>query len=300
MVSNISSLLRIRSALAVCAVYLMVSISMSVAMASSTSQLQLNSALSQTVSQTVSPTESSHLFSQSLAEISERVVLGAEIRDAVQQRLAQEQLEASVKLPIEKSYYSCLGPLKVSSKFNGWKTVGVSCASPEPWELMVRTYSRPLRQSSDLSDINLHGDRDAMAIPAKKKDYVRVVLLTSLQAGDIIAPTDVELETVSARKAVSGFARLDQVIGRRLKHPVNTGMAVQARNLQPNWIIEENQSVMIEHNHSGIMVVTSGKALKNGRFGELIEVQNNISGDIIQAYVNSAKKVTLLPKIGSH
>jgi|GEM_PF-548895 flagella basal body P-ring formation protein FlgA len=240
------------------------------------------------------------LSAEATAEIAERIVLGSEIREAVSQRLAEEQLEADVKLPADKNYYACLGPLSVSSKFSGWKTVEVSCASPESWELVVRTYSRPLRLSVDAGSISGDDNLNTLAIPANKKQYERAVLLTSLQAGDIISPSDVELKTVSSRKAVSGFARLDQVIGRRLKHSVNTGMPVQARYLQPNWIIEENQSVMIEHNHSGIMVVTAGKALKNGRYGELIQVQNNISGDIIQAYVNSAKKVTVLPKIGSN
>ncbi len=50
--------------------------------------------------------------------------------------------------------------------------------------------------------------------------------------------------------------------------------------------------MQIEHNGRGISVMSAGRALQNGEFGDLVKVENSASGEILDVFVQSRKKVT--------
>ena len=223
------------------------------------------------------------------SSIERRLINGADIKQVVNAVLAEKGLIADIRIADATKYYPCSGSLDVSSRFGGWKTVSVKCAQASPWEIMVRTYAQPAAggiANATANDKGLDG-----------RTKRRVVLLTSLRPGDLVAPQDIEIRNVMPAAASGGFERLSDVIGRKLKRPINTGMVVSARHLEPDWMVVEDQSVSIVNDLSGFTIVTAGKVLKNGRFGDRVQVENAASGEIIDVFVESEKKVTIRPKM---
>lgn len=236
--------------------------------------------------------------SEAAPEAEPRLILGSDIKEAVHLALSDKVMSSNPAIDDDTKYYTCSGPLSVSSKFGGWKTVSVKCEQGSSWEVIVRTNA-----VLAVSAVSPAADRDVVTPSAKKTSsqpenlLIRAVLLTSLRPGDIITPGDVALREVIPAKATGGYERLSDVIGRRLKRPINTGMVISARLLEPDWMVFEDQSVSIINNLSAFTIITAGKVLENGRFGDRIKVENAASGEIIDVFVASEKKVTLSPKM---
>ena len=66
-----------------------------------------------------------------------------------------------------------------------------------------------------------------------------------------------------------------------------------SRQLETNFMIEEDMQVTIIHHGKHISVKMDGVALENGQYGDWINVKNTTSGRIILAKVVAEKKVTI-------
>ena len=95
-----------------------------------------------------------------------------------------------------------------------------------------------------------------------------------LTKNTIIGPTDVSLETVTARSSTDYFTRIDDVIGRRVKRSLRTRQIVGSRHLQTDWMIEKGQPVILESGFGAIQVLSEGIALHNAQWGELARFLN--------------------------
>ena len=69
-----------------------------------------------------------------------------------------------------------------------------------------------------------------------------------------------------------------------------------ARHLQPDYLVEEGNEVLITSSSSGISVDMLGYALGNGQIGEWISVENANSGKAVRAKVTGEKKVRVIAK----
>ena len=238
------------------------------------------------------------VYAKDVSEAESRLILGADIKEAVHLALRDKLMTSNPAIDDDTKYYTCSGPLSVSSKFGGWKTVSVKCEQGSSWEVIVRTNAISTVSAVSATSTEEVAASSVKNSPSKPENIlIRAVLLTSLRPGDIITPNDVALREVIPAKATGGYERLSDVIGRRLKRPINTGMVISARLLEPDWMVFEDQSVSIVNDLSAFMIVTAGKVLENGRFGDRIKVENAASGEIIDVFVASEKKVTLSPKM---
>ena len=235
------------------------------------------------------------VYAKDVSEAEPRLILGADIKEAVHLALKDKAMTSNPSIDDDTKYYTCSGPLSVLSKFGGWKTVSVKCEQGSSWEVIVRTNAVSTVSQASTVEVATSSVKNS---PSKPENVlIRAVLLTSLRPGDIITPDDVALREVLPAKATGGYERLSDVIGRRLKRPINTGMVISARLLEPDWMVFEDQSVSIVNDLSAFTIVTAGKVLENGRFGDRIKVENAASGEIIDVFVASEKKVTLSPKM---
>jgi flagella basal body P-ring formation protein FlgA len=83
------------------------------------------------------------------------------------------------------------------------------------------------------------------------------------------------------------------LIGRRAKTTIKALTPVFSRQLETNFMIEENMQVTIIHHGKHISVQMEGVALENGQYGDWINVKNRKSGRIILAKVIAEKKVKI-------
>ncbi len=214
-----------------------------------------------------------------------KVVSGADIRAAVQAQLQVSGKRGDVLLGDERLFYPCDTELTVERMDASWRTMRVNCATPRAWSVHVRTNVVSAVEAAKSEDRSVG------------QDWVqRVVLSQSLTSGEIITRDHIKLEKLSSRAAPSGFSALEQVVGRRMKHALGLGQPVQARHLQPDWVIESGQLVEIEHKLGQISVVTTGKALENGQMHDFIEVENLKNGRKQHFFVIGTKKVATSTK----
>ena len=131
----------------------------------------------------------------------------------------------------------------------------------------------------------------------KAIDEINVVALSgSVSRNDMIALDDMVMIPVPKRNAAGAFFDPADVAGRRMKVKLSAHQPLLARHLQPNYLVEEGNEVLITTSSSGISVDMVGFALENGQIGEWIGVENANSGKTIRAKVTGEKKVRVLAK----
>jgi flagella basal body P-ring formation protein FlgA len=217
-----------------------------------------------------------------------KVVSGADIKRAVEAQLELSGKRGEVLLGDERLFYPCDSDLTVERIGTSWRTMRVNCTAPRSWSVHVRTSVVTANVAAAPALVDQHTGQDMVQ---------RVVLVQSVATGEILTQDHVKIEELSFRTAPAGFSRLKQVIGRRLKRALSLGQPVQARHLHPDWVIENGQTVEIEHKLGQISVVTSGKALENGQMHDLIEVENLKNGKKQHFFVIGAKKVATAAKL---
>lgn len=178
-----------------------------------------------------------------------------------------DDLDARVRLP------RCAQALKVSVPFDGRAggriTTQVRCTGPAPWKLYV-----PVRLV--LFQPVLVSSR------ALARDSV-------LQADDFVLQ-----ERDTGRLSYGYLARVDDVVGQRLRRAMAPGEVLTPNNLKTPPLIKRGQQVTLEARGRGLTVRMAGVAGADGVRGEVISVKNLRSGEEVQGIVRSAKSVEIL------
>ena len=224
------------------------------------------------------------------AETALERINGAQIRVVIQAELAEYGLLVEPSIKPDRLFRSCDGDFVVEKAFGGWKTVRVICRQENAWDIYVRTgYQSEAPAKADKSPENL-----------EKSDNLdlmqRVIVVRPVSRGDLLTREDLGLQTLS-RSGSGGFTDIDELVGRRAKKSLRTGLVVHDRHLQPDWMVHAKQSVSVVNNTGGIQVTTAGIALENGRLGDLVKVRNLSSNSILHGFVAGTKKISIGTKI---
>ena len=224
------------------------------------------------------------------AETPSERINGAQIRVVIQAELAEYGILVEPSIKPDRLFRSCDGDFVVEKAFGGWKTVRVICRQENAWEIYVRTgYQSEAPAKADKSPENL-----------EKSDNLdlmqRVIVVRPVSRGDLLTREDLGLQTLS-RSGSGGFTDIDELVGRRAKKSLRTGLVVHDRHLQPDWMVHAKQSVSVVNNTGGIQVTTAGIALENGRLGDLVKVRNLSSNSILHGFVAGTKKILIGTKI---
>lgn len=224
------------------------------------------------------------------AETPSERINGAQIRVVIQAELAEYGLLVEPSIKPDRLFRSCDGDFVVEKAFGGWKTVRVICRQENAWDIYVRTgYQSEAPEKADKSQENL-----------EKSDNLdlmqRVIVVRPVSRGDLLTREDLGLQTLS-RSGSGGFTDIDELVGRRAKKSLRTGLVVHDRHLQPDWMVHAKQSVSVVNNTGGIQVTTAGIALENGRLGDLVKVRNLSSNSILHGFVAGTKKISIGTKI---
>ena len=224
------------------------------------------------------------------AETPSERINGAQIRVVIQAELAEYGLRVEPLIKPDRLFRTCDGDFVVEKAFGGWKTVRVICRQENAWDIYVRTgYQSEAPAKADKSSENL-----------EKSDNLdlmqRVIVVRPVSRGDLLTREDLGLQTLS-RSGSGGFTDIDELVGRRAKKSLRTGLIVHDRHLQPDWMVHAKQSVSVVNNTGGIQVTTAGIALENGRLGDLVKVRNLSSNSILHGFVAGTKKISIGTKI---
>ena len=195
------------------------------------------------------------------------------IRDAVQ-LFVEANLDNSLgetvvtvgQLDRRLSLAKCEEPLEAyfpnSVKPMGNITVGIRCEGVKPWSLMVQTR---IEQFIDV-----------------------VVAARPLGRNRTLNIDDIKLSRTDTSRLRGGYyAHLEEASGMVLSRAVKAGTVLTTVMLKPAILIKRGEKVMIRAETGSIQVRMEGQALQAGAKGEMIEVKNLSSKQVIEAEVVS-------------
>ena len=215
---------------------------------------------------------------------------GKSIKEAIQHTLTLNNISATPIINEKKLFPKCANELSITPSHENWKTVSVKCEGDAPWKIMVRNKFSVSTKASNITSPS--GSKTQLK--TRKFDEVKVAAITrSIQRGDVITPADVTEIRIPVNKATDIFPDYKDLIGRRAKTTIKALTPVFSRQLETNFMIEENMQVTIIHHGKLISVQMEGVALENGQYGDWINIKNSKSGRIILAKVIAEKKVTI-------
>lgn len=175
-------------------------------------------------------------------------------------------LDNRLRLPL------CEQPLRAfpvqAERVLGALSVGVRCGGQAPWTIYVRAQVEATR-----------------LVP---------VLARPLGSRSVITAADIELVNVSAGVALNGvLLEPDQIIGMELIRPLEAGSPVKVSQLRAPKLVKRGNLVTILTGVSGLEVRMQGKALGDAAAGDLVQVTNLSSGQLVEGVVNADGTVTV-------
>ena len=230
---------------------------------------------------------------------------GEKVTRLIKERLTSEGLDGNPSIDADRKFQACNSKLRIDPMFGGWNTVTVRCDDAAGWRFAIRTNlsSRPI--PVPIRDFR-PGTENVNRIESKSMlsrrgpevvDEINVVALSgSVLRNEMIALDDLVMIPVHKRNAAGAFFDPADVAGRRMKVNVSAHQPLLARHLQPDYLVEEGNEVLITSSFGGISVDMVGYARENGQVGEWISVENANSGKAVRAKVTGEKKVRVITK----
>ncbi len=148
-------------------------------------------------------------------------------------------------------------------------TVGVRCASPQPWKIYVS-----VRVSS----------RDRVLVAARP--LARDAVITTAD----LVPVERNVDLLS-----QGYVSdASELAGKRLRRPVAVGAVLTPAMLADVPLIARGQQVTLEAGADTLNIRMAGEALDEAALGQRIRVRNLSSARVVEGVVRSAQVVEVL------
>jgi flagella basal body P-ring formation protein FlgA len=149
------------------------------------------------------------------------------------------------------------------------RTVGVRCASPQPWKIYVS-----VRVSS----------RDRVLVASRP-----------LARDAVIAADDLRYEERDIDLLAQGYVTNPQrLAGMRLRRPAAEGAVITPSMIAAAPLVARGQQVTLEAADAGVHIRMAGEALEEATLGERIRVRNVSSARIVEGIVRSPEVVEVL------
>ena len=148
-------------------------------------------------------------------------------------------------------------------------SVGIRCQNPKPWSLYI---------------------------PIRVKIFTPVITASHpLLPGNRISPGDFQIIEMDVANLPAGYLSSPaQVLNKILKRPLGMGAVFSPEIIEAAPLIRRGEQVTLLAETQGMQIRASGKALKDGAEGAVIQVRNLSSQRIIEGVVTSAGIVKII------
>lgn len=129
------------------------------------------------------------------------------------------------------------------------------------------------------------------------------VLVRSLNMGDVIGKSDLDLTSVPADRAGDMIRNSEDLIGKEVRRAVGTGQPIKSKDVAPPRLVLRGNLVTMRIATPLMQVTAQGRAMQDGARGEVIRVMNTQSNRMVEAMVeetgvvriDAARKLASLP-----
>ena len=246
---------------------------------------------------------SAHAFAAAPSDM----ISGAQMKKRINSFLATQNLAGKPAISEKRLFPACKSEVLVRPMFGGMKTVELFCADPGGFKIAVRTNAVSngnvefLNSDADQNTVNLSSPTEvetqtfvegAPNIAVEKY----LAMARSVQKGRILSHDDVVLKVARVKNSTGYFAKVSDVIGRKVKKKLSVNQMILSRHLEIDWDIRKGQKIMIQSTAGPVVAVSSGISEGNAQIGELLQAQNQHSGKLVEGIVVSRKKIKVLTK----
>lgn len=120
------------------------------------------------------------------------------------------------------------------------------------------------------------------------------VLANRVLRGDVIKSTDVKWVRMRAdRVQADTLLHMDDLIGMTPKRGVRAGVPVRVTDVQRPRLVNKNDLVTIVHHVPNMILTAQGKALQHGADGDVIQIKNAQSTQVIEAEIIGPGRVAV-------
>jgi flagella basal body P-ring formation protein FlgA len=117
-----------------------------------------------------------------------------------------------------------------------------------------------------------------------------------LQKGKVLSEEDIRLKQTRKQNLSGYFTKASDVVGRTLKKTLSVNQVLLSRHLEIYWDIRKGQKIIMQSTAGPVTIENSGVAQADAQVGELLKVENEQSGKIVEGIVVSRKKIRILTK----
>ena len=205
---------------------------------------------------------------------------GSELKERISKWLKTQGANIQVEILDNIKYPYCNEKdLLISDISGSYRLIKVNCIGEDKWSFIVRNKQ------------NVEFNKN------KSKNKVNVLALKNgLKSGTIINENDIIVIKKSVKDKNDLVKNKTDLIGKKLKKSINSNRPIYHSNLEKDWLIQKNSSIIIENKIGGITVKDQGIALENADFMDVLKVKNIKSGKIIYGFAKNQKKVVLKAK----
>lgn len=120
------------------------------------------------------------------------------------------------------------------------------------------------------------------------------VLSNRVLRGDVIKSTDIKWARLRAdRVQTDVLMHLDDLVGMTPKRGLRANTPIRATDVQRPRLVEKNDLVTIVHHVPNMILTAQGKALQHGADGDIVQVKNAQSTQVIEAEVIGPGRVAV-------
>lgn len=207
-------------------------------------------------------------------------ISGSELKERISKWLKTKGVNTQVEILDNIKYPYCNEKdLLISDISGSYRLIKVNCIGEDKWSFIVRNKQ------------NVESNKN------KSKNKVNVLALKNgLKSGTIINENDIIVIKKSVKDKNDLVKNKTDLIGKKLKKSINSNRPIYHSNLEKDWLIQKNSSIIIENKIGSITVKDQGIALENADFMDVLKVKNIKSGKIIYGFAKNQKKVVLKAK----
>ena len=207
-------------------------------------------------------------------------ITGVQLKEKIANWLESKGAQTNIEILDNIKYPICSDENLLISDISGnFRLIKVSCVGENKWSFIIRN-----KQNLKVEKNNFKKKVNVLAFKNSKK------------SGTIIDEEDI----IIIKKRVNNKKDLVEnkidLVGKRLKKSINSNRPIYHSNLEKDWLIKKNSTIMIENKIGNITVKDRGIALENADFMDVLRVKNVKSGKIIYGFAENEKKVVLKTK----
>ena len=236
---------------------------------------------------------------QVVPSLANQMVSGADLKKEIHAFLATRSFVGDPAISDARLFPNCLTGIKVKPMFGSIKTVELSCADSGGFKIAIRTNAVKFGKhvvSDQETNMNGLGQKVlSQGVKTPQRSFF-LVLSRSLQKGEVLSEEDIRLKQTGSQNLSGYFTKASDVVGRTLKKALGVDQVLLSRHLEIDWDIRKGQKIIIQSIAGPVTIENSGVAKVDAQIGELIKVENEQSGKIVEGIVVSRKKIRFLTK----